>query len=225
MGQKVNPFGFRLGNIYTWKSRWFANKHDYSKQVLEDVKLRKFLRKKLKLAGLTKVEIERSINAIKVKLHVSRPGVVIGRGGTALELLKTEVMELLNINPNDPKSPKVVIDDLVEVRKPDLESRLVALRIAEQLEKRYPHRRATSQAIDRVMNAGAKGVKIVLAGRIGGAEISRTEKYSRGSVPTQTLRADIDYSQVPALTKSGYVGIKVWIHRGERQTKSKEQSV
>jgi small subunit ribosomal protein S3 len=220
MGQKVNPFGFRLGNLYTWRSRWFADKHNYAKQVHEDAKLRRFLTKKLKLAGLTKVEIERSINAIRIILHVSRPGVVIGRGGTALEVLKEEVMRLLKINPNDPKSPKLVIDDIVEVKNPDLQAKLVAQRIAEQLEKRYPHRRAVSQAIDRVMNSGAKGVKIVLAGRIAGAEIARNEKYTRGSVPTQTLRADINYAQIPALTKSGYIGIKVWIYRGEKQTKT-----
>lgn len=223
MGQKVNPFGFRLGNQYTWKSRWFAEKYEYTKQVLEDVKLRRFLNNQLKLAGLTKIEIERSINEIRIIFHVSRPGVVIGRGGTALELLKKEVMKLLKINPNDPKSMKVVIDDIVEVKNPDLHAKLVAQRIADQLEKRYPHRRAVSQAIDRVMNSGAKGVKIVLAGRIAGAEISRTEKYTKGSVPTQTLRADINYAQYPALTKSGYVGIKVWIYRGEKQAEVTNQ--
>ncbi|MCH7951665.1 30S ribosomal protein S3 [Patescibacteria group bacterium] len=219
MGQKVNPFGFRLGYIYTWRSRWFADKGEYAKQVLEDTKLRRFLMSKLKLAGITKVEIERSINSIRIILHVSRPGVVIGRGGGALEQLKKEVMDILKINPNDPKSLKVVIDDIVEVKDPELQAMLVAQRIAEQLEKRYPHRRAVSQTLERVMSAGARGVKIVLAGRIAGAEISRTEKYTQGSVPTQTLRADIDYAQVPALTKSGYIGVKVWIYKGEKQTK------
>lgn len=219
MGQKVNPFGFRLGYIYTWRSRWFADKGEYAKQVLEDTKLRRFLMSKLKLAGITKVEIERSINSIRIILHVSRPGVVIGRGGGALEQLKKEVMDILKINPNDPKSLKVVIDDIVEVKDPELQAMLVAQRIAEQLEKRYPHRRAVSQTLERVMSAGARGVKIVLAGRIAGAEISRTEKYTQGSVPTQTLRADIDYAQVPALTKSGYIGVKVWIYKGEIQTK------
>lgn len=218
MGQKVNPFGFRLGTIYQWRSRWFADKRKYSQQVLEDAKLRNFLMEKLKIAGITKVEIERSINAVRIILHVSRPGVVIGRGGTALEQLKKEVVKLMQINPNDPKSPKVVIDDIVEVKDPELHAQLVAQRITEQLVKRYPHRRAVSQAQDRVMNAGAKGIKIVLSGRIRGAEIGRTEKYTRGSVPTQTLRADIDYAQVPALTKSGYIGVKVWIYRGEKQT-------
>lgn len=216
MGQKVNPFGFRLGIIYQWRSRWFADKRRYAKQILEDAKLRRFLMARLKLAGITKVEIERSINAVRVILHVSRPGVVIGRGGSALEQLKKEIVKLLGITPHDPKSPKILIDDIVEVKDPDLHARLVAQRIAEQLEKRYPHRRAVSQAQDRVMSAGAKGVKIVLAGRIAGAEIGRTEKYTRGSIPAQTLRADIDYAQIPALTKSGYVGVKVWIYRGEK---------
>ncbi len=222
MGQKVNPFAFRLGNIYVHSSRWFATKEVYAKQVLEDAKLRKFINERLKLAGVTKIEIERSINATRIILNVSRPGVVIGRGGTSLEILKEDVMKLLKINPNDPKSRKVIIDDIVEVKNPDLNAKLVAQRIAEQLEKRYPHRRAVSQAIDRSMNSGAKGIKIVLAGRIAGAEISRTEKYSRGSIPTQTLRADISYSQVPSLTKSGYIGVKVWIFLGERQTKTRE---
>lgn len=216
MGQKVNPFGFRLGTIFQWRSRWFADKANYGKQVVEDTKLRRFLMEKLKIAGVIMVEIERSINAIRVILHVSRPGVVIGRGGTALDQLKKEIMALLSIDPTDPKSPKLVIDDIVEVKDPELHAQLVAQRIAEQLEKRYPHRRAVSQAQDRVMNAGAKGIKIVLSGRIRGAEIGRTEKYTRGSVPTQTLRADINYAQVPALTKSGYVGVKVWIYRGEK---------
>lgn len=220
MGQKVNPFGFRLGNIYTWKSRWFSDKRQYANQVYEDVKLRKFLNNKLKLAGLTKVEIERSINTVRIILNVSRPGVVIGKGGTALDSLKKDIMKLLKINPNDPKSIKVIIDDIIEVKNPEMQATLVASRIAEQLEKRYPHRRAVSQALDRVMNSGAKGIKIVLSGRIAGAEIGRSEKYSKGSIPTQTLRADISYAQVPALTKSGYVGIKVWIYRGEKQTKS-----
>jgi small subunit ribosomal protein S3 len=222
MGQKVNPLGFRIGIIYTWQSRWFAEPKSYAKQVLEDARLRRFLRGKLNLAGLTKVEIERSINSIRIILYVSRPGVVIGRGGSSLENLKNEILTLLKINPKDPKSPKVLIDDIIEVKNPDLQAKLVAIRIAEQLEKRYPHRRAVSQAIEKTISAGAKGIKIALAGRIAGAEISRTEKYSHGSVPTQTLRADISYASVPALTKSGYVGIKVWIYRGEKETKKYE---
>ncbi len=214
MGQKVNPTNFRIGPTFTWKSKWFADKDAYSDQVVEDFKLRQYLNGKLSNAGLVQVNIERSLTTIKIIIHVSRPGVVIGRGGANLESVKKEIERILNVSKL--KKDKVKVDLKVEeVKTPDLSARLVAERIAEQLIKRFPHRRATSQALEKVMGAGAKGVKIALAGRIGGAEIARTEKYYRGSVPTQTLRADIDYHQAPALTRSGYVGIKVWINRGE----------
>ena len=218
MGQKVHPFAYRLGPLYTWKSRWFADDRTYQEFVLQDSKLRKFLKDRLKLAGINQVEIERSINTTKIILHVARPGVVIGRGGTAIEELKDEIALQLGINKKDPKAPKFEVD-VVEVKNAETSSYLVAQRIAEQLVKRYPHRRAVSQALERVMSAGAKGIKIVLSGRIGGAEISRTEKYSEGSVPTQTIRADIDYASYPSLTKFGYTGIKVWIYKGEKETK------
>lgn len=218
MGQKIHPFGFRLGPLYTWKSRWFSDKQNYKKNMLEDHKLRKLLHEKLLLAGLTTVEIERSINTIKITLYVSRPGVVIGRGGTNLEQLKQEVDKLLKIDPKNKQSKRKTEIDVKEVKNPDLQAKLIVNRLIDQMQKRYPHRRAVNQALDQVMNAGAKGVKIVLSGRIAGAEIGRTEKYEKGTVPTQTLRADIDYAQEPALTKSGYVGIKVWIHRGEKTT-------
>ncbi len=218
MGQKVNPFGFRLGPLYTWKSRWFADDQSYRDFVLQDAKLRKFLKDRLKLAGINQVEIERSINTTKITLHVSRPGVVIGRGGSSLEELKKEIAKMLNVNPKDPKAPKVEVD-VKEVKNPETSAYLVAQRISEQLVKRYPHRRAVTQALERVTSAGAKGVKIVLSGRVAGAEISRTEKYSEGSIPTNTIRADIDYADYPALTKFGYIGIKVWIYKGEKQTK------
>ncbi|MFC1653583.1 30S ribosomal protein S3 [Patescibacteria group bacterium] len=214
MGQKVNPFGFRLGPLYTWKSRWYANQKNYKTQVLEDHKLREMLHDKLLIAGLTRAEIERSINTIKIILHVSRPGVVIGRGGSNLEQLKKDIEKVLH-KSEDGKSKKVEIE-VKEVKDPDLSAKLVLDRLIDQLQKRYPHRRAVSQAMHRVMGAGAKGVKIVFSGRIGGAEIGRTEKYEEGTVPTQTIRADIDYAQKPALTKSGYVGIKVYIHKGEK---------
>lgn len=217
MGQKVNPFGFRLGPLYTWKSRWFADKRSYQNFVLQDVKLRKFLASRLKLAGINHVEIERSINTTKIILHVARPGVVIGRGGSALEELKKEIAAQLLTKKDDPKSSKVEIE-VVEVKDAELSAYLVAQRISEQLAHRYPHRRAVSQALERIMSAGAKGAKIVLSGRIGGSEIGRREKYSEGSVPTQTIRADIDYANFPSLTKFGYIGIKVWIYRGEKQT-------
>jgi len=216
VGQKVNPKGFRLGTLYSWKSKWFAKKGNYKKFLLEDIKLRDFLKDKLRMAGLVEAEIERSINTITITLYVSRPGVVIGRGGSRLKQLKEQIHRKLNINPNDPKAMKVDID-VKEVEKPDLSARLIAQRVVFQLGKRYPHRRAVHQAMERVMEAGAKGVKIELSGRIAGAEIGRTEKYSKGKIPLQTLRADIDYSQKPALTKSGYVGVKVWIYKGEEE--------
>jgi small subunit ribosomal protein S3 len=215
MGQKVHPTGFRIGNTFTWKSTWFASPRDYAKRVLEDKKIRNFFEEKLAAAGLDNIEIERSINVIKIKLHVSRPGVVIGRGGANLEQLKNELASLLKINLTDPKGMKVSIDEIIEVKQPDLSAKFVAERIADQLIKRFPHRRAVSQALERVMGAGAKGVKIQLSGRVGGAEIGRREKYFLGTVPTQTLRTNIDYYESPAHTKSGCVGIKVWINKGE----------
>lgn len=218
MGQKVNPYGFRLGKLYSWKSKWYAKGADYQKFLLEDVNLRHFLMDKLKLAGINRVEIERSINTLKITLYVSRPGVVIGRGGSGLEILKKEISQKLKINPNDTKQIKVDLD-VKEVKNPDLSAELVVQRLAYQLAKRYPHRRAVAQIMDRVMAAGALGIKIILAGRIAGAEISRREKYSRGTVPLQTLRADIDYAQMPSLTKSGYVGIKILIYKKEEEIK------
>lgn len=217
MGQKVNPHSFRLGSLYTWQSRWYASPKNYQKNALEDIKLREFLTKKLQPAGVTKIEIERSVKKIKIKIHVSRPGVVIGRGGANLEILKKQTSRLLNIRPKDPNSPKLELDEIVEVKNPDLSAPLILDRLKDQLVKRYPHRRAVAMAMSKAMNVGAKGIKIVLSGRIAGAEISRTEKYGQGTVPTQTLRADIDYAQGPASTKSGYVGIKVWVHKGEGQ--------
>ncbi len=214
MGQKVNPTSFRIGSTFGWKSRWFASAKDYSNKVVEDFKVRRFLNDKLISAGLTNVEIERSLKAIKVVLFVSRPGVVIGKGGSNLEIIKKEIEKILNLSKL--KKDKVKIDLRVEeVRKPDLSAKLVAERIVAQLIKRYPHRRAVNQALEKTMQAGAKGIKIQLSGRINGAEIGRTEKYFQGSVPTQTIRANIDYFQVPAKTRSGYVGIKVWIYKGE----------
>ena len=214
MGQKVHPKSFRIGSLYTWSSNWFANKKSYKRFLLEDIQLRKFLFEKLKLAGITEVKIERSINTIKFIINVSRPGVVIGRGGSGIEELKKILFKKLKLNKKSGKTPKFELE-VVEVKKPDLSARLIALRIADQMAKRYPHRRAVSQALERAMTGGAKGIKIVLAGRINGAEISRTEKYSKGSVPLSTIRADIDYFEKPAFTKFGYVGIKVWVHKGE----------
>jgi len=217
MGQKINPTGFRMGVIFPTKSVWYAGAKDYAKNVLEEYKIRRFLEKKLVLAGLTKVEIKRSINTIDIYLHVSRPGVVIGRGGSGLDQLKKELTVLI-LGERAPKAQlnlvKINLHPL-EVAQPEISAVLVAERLANQLEHRYPTRRAVTQAIEKVMAAGAKGIKITLGGRINGAEISRVEKYKQGQIPTQTLRANIDYCEHPALTRSGYVGIKVWIYTGE----------
>lgn len=204
-----------MGVLYKPSSVWYANKDEYQDLALQDIKIKNFIMQRLKLAGIVEVEVERSINVIKIVIHAGRPGVVIGRGGANLELLKKELAGFLK-EIGAPTSLKHELD-VIEVKNPDLSAKLVGERMAEQLIKRYPHRRAISQAQERVMAAGAKGVKIQLSGRIGGAEISRSEKYSKGSIPTQTLRSDIDYAHTPALTRSGYVGIKVWIYKGEAE--------
>jgi small subunit ribosomal protein S3 len=215
MGQKINPRGFRTGILYGWLSTWYANKHQYRHFLAADLEIRKFLKKRLELAGVTDVEIKRSIGSIDIYIHVSRPGVVIGRGGSNLELLKKEVLKQVNKDRRGQQPLNVNLHP-VEVKSPDLSAQLVAERMAQQIEKRYPHRRAKAQAVERVMAAGAKGIKIKFSGRIGGAEIGRVEKYAHGKIPTQTLRADIDYAHVPALTRSGYVGVSVWIYKGEK---------
>ena len=222
MGQKVNPISFRIPQSRDWKSIWFsAGKNQYQKNLLEDVKIRKFLLNKLKLAGISQVRIERSINKMKVILHVSRPGVVIGRGGSGLEMLKKELCDMVSLIQPE----KNLEIEAVEVKNPDLNAYLVAQKIAQQLERRMPYRRVVGRTIENVMAVGAKGVKVVLSGRIAGAEISRQEKFGdkgkTGNIPSQTLRADIDFASVPALTRSGFIGVKVWIYKGEIQ-KTKE---
>lgn len=211
MGQKVNPISFRLGSFYSAKSRWFADKRKYKDLLLEDVKIRRSLLAKLKPAGISEVEIERSINKLGVIVYVVRPGVVIGRGGTGLEDLKKFLAGLLQVK--DKKNiPK--IDLKVEpLKEPNLNAYLVAGNIAEQLEKRLPFKRILRQAADKVLSAGAKGIRIQLAGRIGGAEIARREKIQKGSIPLTTLREKIDFAKVSSLGKRGYVGVKVWIHK------------
>jgi len=214
MGQKVNPINFRTGGIFNWKSLWFANKSDYSTKVLEDHKLRAYLEEELANAGLVDIEIKRSINKLLVLISVARPGVVIGKGGSNLEKIKLGIERVINVSKDKRDKARIELK-VEEVKKPDLSAKLVVERIISQLLSRYPHRRAVSQAMEKVMAAGALGVKIQLSGRIAGAEISRSEKYFQGSVPTQTLRANIDYYETPAKTRSGYVGIKVWIYKGE----------
>jgi len=209
MGQKVNPIGLRIGSYLPWKSRWFAGKRNFKNFLLEDIKLRKILTEKLKLAGITNIEIERQPKSMTVIIWVSRPGVVIGRGGVGIEDVKKEILKVLGI-----ANFKIDIK-IQEVKNPELSAQLVAERIASDLERRIPHRRAVQKAIERVMAAGALGIKVALGGRIGGAEISRVEKFHEGSIPSQTLREEIDYFQVPALLKKGYVGVKVWIHKSK----------
>ena len=219
MGQKIHPYGFRLGPLYTWTSRWFAGDARYADLLLQDVLLREALVKRLKPAGLAQAEIERSINKIRVILHVSRPGLVIGRGGTGLEDIKkfieatlTGIAKTKHLGKAAYDRTKMKIEVVVEpVKEPNLSAQIVANNIVDQLIKRLPHKRVCMQTLDRVMTAGARGVKIKLAGRIGGAEISRRETYKAGTIPLSTLREEVDYAEVPALTKSGYVGVKVWI--------------
>lgn len=210
MGQKINPIGFRLGISTTWETRWFAPPSKYRQFLSEDIKIRNILMKKLRPAGVAKIEIERAINKVKIIIFVSRPGILIGRGGIGLTELKKFMMTEL----------KIKVDNALEImpmdiKSPDLSAYLVAQSIAEQLAKRMPAARVMNQTMDRVMRSGAKGVKVVLSGRIGGAEIARRESKFRGSVPLHTLRNDIDFVVYPALTKSGYVGVKVWINKGE----------
>jgi len=227
MGQKIHPYGFRLGPVYTWVSRWFAGDAHYADLLIQDVLLRQQLTERLKTAGLAQVEIERSINKIRVILHVSRPGMVIGRGGTGLEELKKFIEKsLVTIAKKNKISTvafnpaKMKIEVVVEpVKEPNLSARIVATNISDQLARRFPHKRACLQSVDRVMTAGAKGVKIKLAGRIAGAEIARRETYKAGSIPLSTIREEVDYAEVPSLTKSGYIGIKVWIYKNPEQKK------
>lgn len=209
MGQKINPHGFRLGTIFTWGSRWIADDKRYKHLVLEDVKLREMLGIKLKHAGLSRIELDRSINKIDITIFVTRPGMVIGRGGTGLEELKKQVVAFLK---KSNKSATLKVELKIEaVKEPNLDANVVATNISEQLIKRMPHRRIIKQTLERVMQSGAKGVQIMLSGRIAGAEISRREKYKQGTIPLSTIREEIDYASVPALTKSGYIGVKVWI--------------
>jgi small subunit ribosomal protein S3 len=213
MGQKVNPIGIRIGTYLPWKSRWFADHSTFKDFLIEDVKIRKGLTQKLKLAGITGVEIERLPKSMVVIITVSRPGVVIGRGGTGIEDVKKYILGIMSeVRGKAVKDLKIDIR-INEVKNPDLSAYLVAERIVGEMERRIPHRRAVQKAMERVMASGALGVKVVVAGRINGAEISRTEKFHQGSVPTQTLRENLDYSQVPASLTRGYVGVKVWIHK------------
>lgn len=205
MGQKTHPIGFRVGISKDWKSRWYAE-NKYKNHALGDLKIRKLIEKKASAAGIARVEIDRSLTELTITLFVARPGIIIGRGGKSVEELKKELSQLAGL--------KVKLE-VEEVKKPNLSAKLVAYGIARQIERRFNPRRVLVATAERVMAAGAKGVKIIAAGRVGGAEIAREDKVSRGSVPLQTLRADIDFARETAYTIHGTVGIKVWIYKGE----------
>lgn len=210
MGQKVHPKGLRLGIIYNWSSRWFfSNKKAYKDSLISDLQIRKILMKKLEFASVTQIEIERAINKITLIIYSVKPGMIIGRGGKGLEDVKKYVMKYLKVNQ---KSKESKLDIKIEpVKKPYLNAYYVAQAIAEKLIKGFPHRSVVHNTMNRVIEAGGKGVKIQLGGRIAGAEISRREKYFQGTIPTSTIREDVEFAKYPALTKSGYVGVKVWI--------------
>ena len=205
MGQKVNPYGIRLGINKTWSSRWFS-KNQYTKLLHQDLKIKKYVEKKLKNASISKINIERAAKKLRLSIYSSRPGIIIGKKGADIETLKNDLSKMSNLE---------VFLDIKEVRKPEVEARLVAENIASQLEKRISFRRAMKKAVQSAMRLGAKGVKVVCSGRLGGAEIARTEKYHEGSVPLHTLRGDIDYATAEAETTYGICGIKVWINKGE----------
>ena len=204
MGQKVNPNGIRLGINRTWSSRWFS-KSEYSKLLHQDLEIKKYVENKLKNASISKVNIERAAKKLRISIYSSRPGIIIGKKGADIEDLKNKLIKLSNLE---------VFLDIKEVRKPEVEAKLVAENIASQLEKRVSFRRAMKKAVQSSMRLGAKGVKIMCSGRLGGAEIARTEKYHEGSVPLHTLRTDIDYATAEAETTYGICGIKVWINKG-----------
>ncbi len=205
MGQKVSPVGFRTGITKKWKSNWFAGK-DYPKLLQEDIKIRELIFKKLHHASVADVLIERSANLVTITVYTSRPGVIIGRSGAGIEELRSEISKI---------TPSTIKINIEEVREPELSARLVALNIASQLERRISYRRACKQALGRVINAGARGAKIQISGRLGGVDIARQETFSSGSMPLATLRSDIDYAYIPARTTYGVIGVKVWIYKGE----------
>ena len=206
MGQKVNPHGLRVGVIKDWDSRWFANKSDFGDTLVEDYNIRKFIKKNLYAAGVPRIEIERFADKVRIHIHCAKPGVVIGRGGAEIEKLRAQLEKMLN---------KQVYVNIVEVKQPDMDAQLVAEKIALDLENRISFRRAMKQSIGRAMRLGAKGIKTKVSGRLGGAEIARSESYHEGTIPLQTIRADIDYGFAEAHTTYGRIGVKVWIYKGE----------
>lgn len=206
MGQKINPTGLRIGVIKDWESRWYAKKGDFGATLVEDYEIREYLLETLAPAGIPKVEIERDAKRVRINIHVAKPGMVIGRGGSEIEKLKATLEQ---------KVGKDVSLNIIEVKLPDANAQLIAENIAGQLERRVSYRRALKQAIGRTMKLGAKGIKIQVSGRVGGAEIARSETYKEGTIPLQTIRADIDYGFAEAKTTYGRLGIKVWVYTGE----------
>ena len=211
MGNKVNPKLFRLGPVYNWDSRWFDDKN-YGATLLEDYTLRRAITERLKMAGVSSVEIERSINSIRITAYVSKPGIVIGRGGAGLEELKKFLVKILSESKNKKSLPKMDIR-IEPIKEPNLDAYLVAKNISDQLARRMPHKRIMGQAVERAMGSGALGIRVVLSGRIGGAEIGRRDKLQQGTVPLSTIREHVNFASVPSLTKKGYIGVKVWINR------------
>lgn len=205
MGQKVNPNGIRIGIVKDWDAKWYADK-DFADNLHEDIKIRKYLKDSLGAAGVSKIETERSKNRLKLTIHTAKPGMVIGRGGSGIEQIKEGLKG---------KTEKNVDINISEIRQPDLDATLVAENIAQQLERRIAFRRAMKQSVGRTMRLGAKGIKVKVSGRLGGAEIARSEAYREGSIPLHTLRADIDYGTAEARTTYGRIGVKVWIFKGE----------
>ena len=212
MGQKVNPHGMRVGVINDWDSKWFAEK-DYAALLVEDAKIRQFLKKHLFVAGISKIGIKRVGNRVKLAIYTAKPGMVIGRQGSNIELLKNDLKKMTD---------SVIDINIIEVKTPDMDATLVAENIANQLERRIAFRRAMKQCVGRTMRMGAKGIKVQVGGRLGGAEIARSESYREGSIPLHTLRADIDYGTAEAHTTYGRIGVKVWIYKGEVLPESKE---
>jgi len=214
LGQKVNPIGMRIGTVKTWDSRWYAGKN-YAAFILEDDKIRKFISKKLSHAGISRVEIERSAKKIRLRIFTARPGIVIGKKGAEIEQIKNELTKLID---------REVLIDIQEIRKPELDAHLVAENVASQLVRRVAFRRAMKRGVSSAMRFGALGVKIICSGRLGGAEMARTEWYREGRVPLHTLRADIDYGFIEAKTTYGIIGVKVFIFKGEILKEEKKQS-
>ena len=215
MGQKVHPNGLRLGVIKDWDARWYAHDKDFPGLLLEDIRLRNYIKNKYYIAGISRVEIERAANRIKVNVFVGKPGLIIGKGGTGIDVLRKELEELTG---------KTVLVNVTEIKAPEVDAQLVAENIAAQLEKRISFRRAMKQAMLRAMKFGAKGIKTSVSGRLGGAEIARREHYREGTIPLQTLRADIDYGFAEANTTYGKIGVKVWIYKGEVLPTAKKEN-